>query len=192
MGLRVPSLPQIRWAFFIMKFLENDLEEIIYTSGRDVLEKRGLFIVGKLFKQVKIGNYGIADLIEFERPYYDGDTTKYLVPGRITIYELKKDQIGIAAFLQSIRYAKGVLEYLRHRKLNRHYIIDIRLVGKTVDDKGAFCYIENMLGVNNDFYDSNGIIENGTITFYTYKYAADGINFLQMGNYDLLNKGFEL
>ena len=55
-----------------MKFLENDLEEIIYTSGRDVLEQRGLTINGKLLRQVKIGNYGIADLIEFQRPFYDG------------------------------------------------------------------------------------------------------------------------
>lgn len=173
-----------------MKFLENDLEEIIYTSGREVLWKRGLFITGKLKRQVKIGNYGIADLIEFERPFYDGPNHEYFMPGRITVYELKKDKVGISALLQAISYAKGILEYLRKRKLNRHYIIDIKLIGRTIDDKGSFCYIENLLSINNDFYDDYNRLEHGTINFCTYDYDIEGIHFKDMSNYDLTTPGF--
>ena len=174
-----------------MSFLEKDLEEIIYTSGRDALDKRGLTINGKLLRQVKIGNYGIADLIEFERPCYDGPERNWFVPGRITIYELKKEQIGIAAFLQSLSYAKGILEYLRHKKKNRQYIIDIVLIGKEVDDKGSFCFIENNLLLQNDFYDKTTHFEDkGTISFFKYKYGIDGLYFENMSGYDLTNKGF--
>lgn len=179
------------WAFFIMNFLEKDLEEIIYTSGRDALEKRGLTINGKLLRQVKIGNYGIADLVEFTRPSYDGPNREWFIPGRITIYELKKEQIGIAAFLQSLSYAQGILEYLRYKKKNKQYIIDIVLIGKEVDDKGSFCFIENILLVQNDYYDKKtNFEEKGIISFYKYKYGMDGLYFENMSGYDLTNKGF--
>lgn len=174
-----------------MKFIEKDLEEIIYTSGRDVLEKRGLTITGKLLRQVKIGNYGIADLIQFTRPSYDGPNREWFVPGRITIYELKKEQIGISAFLQSLKYAKGILEYLRHKKKHRKYVIDIVLIGKNVDDKGSFCFIENTLLVENDYYDKiTHWEEKGTIEFYKYNYDIDGLYFENMREYDLIDKGF--
>lgn len=174
-----------------MKFLEQDLEEIIYTSGRDVLDERGLTINGKLLRQVRIGNYGIADLIEFKRPCYDGPGREYFIPGRITIYELKKDQVGIAAFLQAISYTKGIMEYLRLKKKHRQYIIDIVLIGKTVDDKGSFCFIENTVCLTNDYYDKiTNEIEPGTISFYKYKYDIDGLSFDNMSDYDLTDNGF--
>ena len=177
--------------FYAMKFLEQDLEEIIYTSGRDVLEQRGLTINGKLLRQVRIGNYGIADLIQFQRPFYYGQEKQFLHPGRITIYELKKDQVGIAAFLQAISYAKGLREYLRLKKKSENYIIDIVLIGKTVDEKGSFCFIENTLCINNDFCDEKTNIEEpGTISFYTYKFDIDGLRFKDMSNYDLIDNGF--
>ena len=174
-----------------MKFLENDLEEIIYTSGRDVLEQRGLTINGKLLRQVKIGNYGIADLIEFQRPFYDGPDHEYFVPGRITIYELKKEQVGIAAFLQALSYVKGVQQYLRLKNKEDQYIINIVLIGKTIDEKGSFCFIENLLSINNDYYQKNTYIEEpGTIYFYKYNFGIDGLFFQNMHGYDLTNKGF--
>jgi len=177
--------------FYFMNFLEKDLEEIIYTSGRDALDKRGLTINGKLLRQVKIGNYGIADLIEFTRPCYDGPDRVWFIPGRITIYELKKEQIGIAAFLQSLSYAKGILQYLRHKKKHSQYVIDIVLIGKEVDDKGSFCFLENTLLVKNDYYDKiTNLEEKGTIEFYKYQYGIDGLYFQNMSGYDLTNKGF--
>ena len=173
-----------------MKFLEKDLEQIIYTSGMDVLEKRGLSISGKLLRQVKIGNYGIADLIEFKRPCYDGPGKKYFIPGRIIIYELKKEQIGISAFFQSLYYAKGIREYLKFKNKHRQYIIDVVLIGKSLDTKGSFCFVENMLSIQNDYYDNYLGIENGTIQFYTYDYDIDGLYFKEQFDFNIKNKGF--
>lgn len=44
-------------------FLEKTLEDIIFETSNDDLKERGLWICGNKKRQVKIGNYGIADLI---------------------------------------------------------------------------------------------------------------------------------
>jgi hypothetical protein len=174
-----------------MNFLEKDLEEIIYTSGRDVLEERGLTIDGKLLRQVKIGNYGIADLIEFVRPSYDGPDREILCPGRITIYELKKEQIGISAFLQSLNYLQGITKFLQKKEIDGHYIIDIVLIGKNLDTSGSFCFITDLLSINSSFVDKYNIYgQNGTISYYTYTYNINGLNFHLRNGYDLNNNGF--
>ena len=46
-----------------MSFLEKDLEDIIFETDNDLLFEHGLFIDGQKKRQVRIGNYGIADLI---------------------------------------------------------------------------------------------------------------------------------
>lgn len=82
-----------------MKFIEKNLEDIIFQSNRLELSKRGLNLRGKIFRQVRIGNYGTADLVtikkpnfysksEWNNPYHD---ERFLV----TIYELKQEKIGI-------------------------------------------------------------------------------------------------
>jgi len=174
-----------------MKFLEKDLEEIIYTSGRDVLEERGLPIYGKLFRQVQIGNYGVADLIEFQRPSYAGREKEILCPGRITIYELKKEQIGISAFLQSLNYLRGITSFLEKKQIDNHYIIDIMLIGKNLDTQGSFCYITDLLSIKSSFADKYNIFgQAGTIHFYEYRYGIDGLFFEEKSGFDRYNKGF--
>ena len=167
-----------------MKFLEKDLETIIYESGRDLLEAKGLPIYGKLKRQFKIGNFGIADLVEFQRPFYDGPNRQYFTPGRIIIYELKKEQIGISAFLQSINYYKGIYEYLKLKNKQHLYIIDIVLIGKEVDISGSFCYLSEVCCL------LNGTDENGTIEFYKYNYTINGLEFNQCQKFNLTDKGF--
>lgn len=167
-----------------MKFIEKDLEQIIFESGRDSLDERGLVINGILKRQVRIGNYGIADLVEIQRPCYDGYNNEFFQPGRIIIYELKKEQIGISAFLQSLKYAKGISEYLKKRQKSKLFTIDIVLIGKRIDTSGSFCMIPNILSVKNEYgYDSQ-------IYFYTYEYSVDGLWFEEHNFYDLSNKGF--
>jgi hypothetical protein len=171
-----------------MKFLENDLEEIIYTSGRDVLEERGLLIEGELRRQVKIGNYGIADLVSISRPTYDWDRTgkkSIFIDGIITIYELKKEQIGIAAFLQALTYAKGIKSYLEKRGKENLFQINIVLIGRNVDTTGGFCYLPSLCKLDNWAIDNSG-----TIQFYQYNYSIDGLRFVRRNDYDLTNKGF--
>lgn len=168
-----------------MKFLENDLEGIIYTSGRDVLEERGLPIYGNLKRQLKIGNYGIADLVEFSRPfYYDTPDGKLLQKGNIKIYELKKEQVGIAAFLQSLYYFKGIQSYLYKRGILDNYVIDIVLIGRNIDKSGSFCFIPELIKLDNPNQ------EHGEIILYTYKYEIDGLHFNQEYGYNLKSEGF--
>ena len=86
-----------------MKFLEKELEQIIWESDKAQLENRGLSLYGTLYRQKPIGNYGIADIIQVEKAY--SKNKPYLI---IDVLELKQEKIGISAFLQAVRYAKGI------------------------------------------------------------------------------------
>lgn len=164
-----------------MKFLEKDLEQIIFESGMDSLNERGLPIAGKMFRQMKIGNYGIADLITVERPITEivPEIGKMIHPGVITIYELKRDKISIGAFLQLIRYTRGVLSYLEIKKLRKWFTIRIVLIGKTIDLSGSFCYLPDILSSN-----------DCQIDFYSYEYGINGMYFQEHKNYILKQEGF--
>jgi len=166
-----------------MNFLEKDLEQIIYDAEKELLADKGLIIEGQLKRQFKIGNYGIADLIEFKKPYYCLYFKK-CVKGEITIYELKKEKIGISAFLQSLKYAKGIQTYLQKHKRNIDFTINIILCGKNVDTSGEFIFIPSLISS----FETFGYINN--INFYTYDYLIDGINFVDHTEYNLKNKGF--
>lgn len=174
-----------------MKFLEKDLEQIIYDSYKEdfgkELEARGLDINGFIKRQLNIGKYGFCDLITIERldnGYFDIDrldeNNKELFSFindkklKITVFELKKDKIGISAFLQSIKYAKGVIDFFNKKGCN-NIDVHITLIGKKLDTSGSFCFIPNIF--NN-------------VKFYTYKYDFNGILFEEHKNYSLKNKGF--
>ena len=153
-----------------MKFLEKDLEQILFETSEHDLDERGIYIPGKRLRQVNIGNYGIADMITFFRNPFDKDIV-------ITVYELKKDSVGIDAFFQAIRYCKGISEYLEHRKFRLfgyNIVFKVVLVGSSFES-GSFIYLT-------DFYEN--------FTIYTYDYAFDGIHFKQEGNYHLIKSGF--
>ena len=49
-----------------MKFLERDLEYIIFETENSILNSKGLPISGKKSTQRKIGNYGRLDLMTTE------------------------------------------------------------------------------------------------------------------------------
>jgi hypothetical protein len=162
-----------------MTFLEKDLEQIIYESGRDLLEEKGLSIEGKLYRQLRIGNYGIADLVSVKRPFYfqwDKEHDQKLFKGEIIIYELKKEKIGISAFLQSISYMKGIERYLEKRGKRDLFNLSICLIGKEIDTSGSFCFLAS--------------IDEFPISLMTYSYNIDGINFIAHNNLGLINEGF--
>jgi len=165
-----------------MKFLEKDLEEIIFNANSDLLFERGIYLTPKLKRQVKIGNYGIADLIGFKRPEYEIVNGKRLLidSGRIQIIELKNDKINISAFLQAINYLKGVKSYLRKRNIHTYnYIFEIVLIAKNIDKESSFIYLTDL--VQSD---------NFEISYYTYNYDIDGISFKSESGYVLTNEGF--
>ena len=150
-----------------MNFLEKDLEDIIWESDNQKLSERGLPINGKLIRQLNISGYGVADLVEWQiikKPYV----------GRVlevTIYELKKDKIGIFALMQSISYARGIQRYLWCKLDNLEFIINIVLIGSSIDKSGSFCYFPDLI-CNDNSYGSLG-----NISYYTYDYKIDGIYF---------------
>jgi hypothetical protein len=180
-------LPLTFWGFLFMKFLEKDLEQIIFESGRDSLREKGLSIEGKLFRQLRIGNYGIADLVEFTRPSFYRADRDIFIPGVITVYELKKEHIGIASFLQALNYVKGIQSYLHSKKKEKQYIINLVLIGRSIDATGSFCFITDMLGIESF---CNEPYSNGSISFITYNYTINGLEFTSESGYRLTNEGF--
>lgn len=169
-----------------MEFLEKDLETIIWESDKNKLTERGLEIRGVLKRQLRIGNYGVADLVSFDKQfhdYYDGTRQPCLL---ITVYELKKDMIGVSAFLQAVGYCKGIKTYLNKKKSSLRFRFEIVLIGKSIDTLNQFTYLEDMLENYSD--QSYGKIH--TIDFYTYNYGVEGLNFQHKSGYDLIDKGF--
>lgn len=161
-----------------MKFLECDLEEIIMKTDNGKLCEKGLFIHGKKKNQLKIGNYGRLDVLTFEYGHsdlVDGVYRKF-TDNTITIYELKKDKIGISCFLQAVSYKQGVKDYLISRGVNTiNYNIRVVLIGRELDTSGSFCYLMNHID---------------WLSVYTYDYGVDGIEFNFEHGYTLINKGF--
>lgn len=171
-----------------MKFLEKDLEQIIYESNKELLLEKGLYIEGKLLRQVKIGNYGIADLIEYKRPYYH-EHFKTLCKGEIIVYELKQEKIGISAFLQALGYIKGIQSYLEKRNIAENYNYTIKLIGKEIDLNSTFIYLTDFISNDNEAININ-FESVFSLRNFIYEYKLDGIHFKSINNYDLINKGF--
>lgn len=155
--------------FIVMEFIEKDLENIIWDNaqtleGREKLFSRGLDIRGKLFRQVNIGGYGIADLIsvEIERDRWGYDVI-------VTIYELKKEQINVDTLTQACRYRQGIQRFVNARygdAIEDFYLtINITLIGKTVETQSDFVFLLNRC------------IDDCNLSVYTYKYDIDGLCF---------------
>ena len=169
-----------------MEFLEKDLEEIIYLSDKDKLQQRGLYLTGKLKRQLRIGNYGIADLIEIQKPHYHN---KRFYKGCVNIIELKKDKIGVSTFFQALKYLQGIKTYLEQRKVDDLFNYKITLIGKDADTNSSFVFLSNLFDneVNNcDTVEHHKI----KIELFTYKYGVEGLEFVEINNYNLKNKGF--
>ncbi len=148
-----------------MDFLEKDLEQIVWETHDDILQRKGLLVFGKRKRQLKIGNYGRADLVTFWRI---GDTIHF------TVFELKKDQVNIQTLLQSMQYVRGIDTYLQMRGFKtRHHIT---LIGKSIDTNSPFCYFPNIFA---------------DISIYTYKMDINGLSFIKAFDYNLKYKGFD-
>jgi hypothetical protein len=177
-----------------MKFLEKDLEEIIFDSDHNDLYERGLDFCTKPFikkRQLRIGNYGVADLVFLNRPYYFEDNRfgQHENYKEISVLELKKDTININSLLQAVRYAKGIQRYLnRYKDDHNDYYLNIVLIGKNVN-KGDFIYLTDLVSSINST-SSNGAFGMTSIYFYTYNYEIDGLNFKCHSGYKLTNEGF--
>lgn len=140
---------------------EKEIEEIIISAFEnefDSLNEKGLDIFqtcergkGKLFQQVNMNAYGIADLIYIERTDW-----QMLI---IKVIELKNRHIEIKDYEQTCRYIQAIKSIFKHNKPKLHIEVTGVLIG---------------LGINNCHY-ANNIIEN--ISIYTIEYNLNGIQF---------------
>lgn len=165
-----------------MKFLEKELEQIIWESDKAQLENRGLSLYGTLYRQKPIGNYGIADIIQVEKAY--SKNKPYLI---IDVLELKQEKIGISAFLQAVWYAKGIQSYLEGRKV-KNYILNIKLIGKELDMPGSICFLPDLIDVNNKILNYGKL---NSVKFITYEYSLNGLMFKEEKGYKLIKEGFK-
>lgn len=172
-----------------MTFFEKDLEEIMYEAGIDMLCEKGLpLFKGSLHRQVNIGRYGIADLIYFSKPTFINSDIGF-EKGTIKIFELKKEKIGIAAFLQAVRYTRGIQRYLEMRDMLHYFDFEIILIGKTIDNSGSFLYLPSIF--NGESINSViGEPSKYSISFFTYSYSINGLDFKKHDRYKLINEGF--
>lgn len=158
-----------------MEFFEKDLERIIYEADSLDLCDRGLVLAGKLKRQLKIGNYGIADLVHLDRPIFSNG--EIFVKGVITIIELKKDTISVSALVQALRYTKGITRYLKKNNpsILNYFDIKIYLIGRRIDK-------------NSDLIYAPDIFKN--VRFFTYDYTLKGLIFTEIRDYKLIDEGF--
>ena len=166
-----------------MKFLEKDLEEIIFTTSKEKLSQRGLHMEGKLYRQLRVGKYGIPDLIEVDRHAVIVNNKFSHHRVSITVYELKKDKVGVSTFMQALDYIKGVKRLLELRSISVDVDYSIVLIGRSIDDNSSFAYLPEFL------HNSEGC---SFLRNITYSYGIDGIKFKEETGYKLMDEGFKL
>lgn len=169
-----------------MKFLEKDLEEIVFETNNETLQERDLLLSGKKFRQLRIGNYGVADIVTINRPEYFGGIH---IRGTIQVVEFKKDKIGVSAFMQALGYAKGITSYLDKRGLLDFFTIEIVLIGKEIDKSSNFIYLADLMK-HRDMQFENDDNNNICASCYTYNMNIDGLTFESHSGYKLIDEGF--
>lgn len=167
-----------------MKIMEFDLEEAIFNASPEQLEEKGLYFNPYIKKrQLRIGNYGVADIVGISRPVVIKGNCIY--PIMIEVIELKKDSLSISAFLQAIRYAKGITRFLEKNKnweISFQFNINITLIGKEISLESDMVYLPDLL-----YKDVNSV----SVNMFTYTHNINGFEFKEVSCYKLINEGFE-
>lgn len=171
-----------------MTFLEKDLENIIWEADNEKLRSKNLFIYGRKFRQLRIGNYGILDLLTVHKRYnYNSDNGIFEPYLDITIYELKKEKVTVSAFLQALNYAKGIKTYLESRSKKLDFKLHISLCAKEVDIHSSFIFLGDMIKEEDK---PNKLLNS--VSSYSFDYGIDGILFNKKTGYNLTRPGFEI
>jgi len=169
-----------------MEFSEKELEDMILSIPKEEIKKRGLVIKGKILRQLRIGSYGVADIVSINRaPLYGGGNGL-----EITIYELKKDKIDFSSLLQLIRYTKGIRSYLDQRTNNIPYFFNLILIGNRISSENGFIFLPEVM--TSTIWDTCPCGEVQAIDFYTYSLNYNGIQFMRLEDKVLSNEGFFL
>lgn len=171
-----------------MKFLEKDLEEIIYEQlqsdeGCDLLVKRGFYpgYPDKIMRQLRIGAYGVADIVTYRKADFR--------PHRIEVIELKKDKISLSAFMQGIRYCKGIQRFFAKKGYALN--IELTLIGSELDLNSDLCFLPDLINSKNLSVPEESFKPNQfDLNLYTYSYGMEGLSFENHENYSITQEGF--
>lgn len=170
-----------------MNILEKDLEEIIAKTDVSKLNEKGLLVNGKCYQQPKFGSYGIADLVYVYKDYdvIDLPDKSYKLEPYlyIQVCELKKDKAGISAFLQAVRYCKGISRYLKKRNFN-NYKFEIVLIAPNIDIQSDYIFLTDL--ISSDLKGSINCVSN-----YSVDYGFNGISFNKEFNYNIIEENFK-
>jgi hypothetical protein len=137
---------------------EKDLEDdFIHEVGGDSIT---------VFRQLKIGKYGIADIVTINKDYDCYESDKKIVVN-ITVYELKKRSISCKSFAQGLRYMSAIIRYIRILNIGRNskffFNFKVVSVGRSFDAFGSKYFLEY------DF-DQDSYIDFPIISFSAIKY----------------------
>ena len=153
-----------------MNFLEKDLETIIWENyeaceQRELRIKAAMYVRGKRIRQMGLGSYGIADLVNI---YFNPVANTLFVQ----VIECKRQKITEATYLQAKRYAAAVDDIIIDSDLiNRHNIkieTSVVLVGASIDTSGNLAMT---------------IAQDRAASAFIYKYGLNGIEFHDVSNY---------
>lgn len=137
-------------------------------EGREFLRERGLSIRGTLFRQVGLGDYGIADLIAVslsEPLEYKTKAGKYRLC-IVDLYELKCHKIGLDTLGQILRYREGIeyfINELFYFKKPIEIVYTVNMIGYEIIQAGDF------LSIARSIYED--------INLYQYRMDFKGIHF---------------
>lgn len=172
-----------------MKFLESDLEEIIMKSSCKKLSDRGLYLSDLKRRQVRIGNYGIADIVCYDKGYREWSERGLIIHEKpaITVCELKKDKVSLSAFAQGCNYVKGIQDYFTQKGRDiREYNWRLILIGKEVDENSSLIYMPDL------FMDMNNQSTALELSIFKYQYDLEGLMFIDVYGYSLIENGFKI
>ena len=149
------------------EFSEKSLEDLIFESAskkysRENLEKHGLRVEGKLYRQLDLGKFGRLDLVSIciGKKEKDGKRTIY-----VDVYELKKVDLTVDALLQAVRYLSCICLLFGDDDIKErfNFVWKITLIGSGIDEHSDFCRFLTCLGAN--------------IRALTYDIKLDGVFF---------------
>ncbi len=157
------------------KFLEKNLEDIIFEADKDELSDRGLDIYGKIYRQFDLGKYGIADLVEFYKYIEEEKTCDESTDYLVTVYELKRGEIDFSTFAQALRYVNGLIIKNKNEypKIKCQY--KIVLIGSKLTNKDEFKSFPELISPTFTMREDPDKVIG--IELYEYSYGINGINF---------------
>lgn len=168
-----------------MDFLEKDLEGIIYENYF-ALGSKGLELFdqfhdsSRLYRQVNLGRYGIADLIYVEVTenivgVAPDDSLKRTI--NVYVIECKLNLIDVNAYMQAKRYVTGLKE-VADDSLTRNTDVNFFtvLIGSKIQENGDFVFALN---------------DDHRCTAYTYSYGIDGIEFESHRGWTIRDSGIK-